>query len=80
MGFHKLLHLAHLAISPRKYRRPVILRGAVFQAERRACPERSRRDLPLWSHVARARAGTICRWVRPAVPSFSPPHAVSWQL
>jgi hypothetical protein len=37
------------------YTTTVILSGAVFQAERRACPERSRRDLPLHRRNAQAK-------------------------
>ena len=33
----------------------VIASGAVFQAERGACPERSRRDLPLNRPIAKAK-------------------------
>ena len=33
----------------------VIASGAVFQAEKGACPERSRRDLPLNRPIAQAK-------------------------
>jgi len=44
----------------------VILSGAVLQTQRRACPERSRRDFPLHQPRAWAKMHRYAGWRYPA--------------